>query len=99
MGTVFRPQECVWLILLTLRLQDAGYSTRQIADAEAARKTMSIMGLPSLQTFKLMVRENLVNNCLVMSEAIRVADDVFGPDVASFQGKMTHRTPKRSGGD
>ncbi len=54
---------------------------------------MSMMGLPSPATLKLMVCDNLINNCLVTLEAIKVADNVFGPDVASLQGKMAWWTP------
>ncbi len=67
----------------------------QVAAAKAAQHTMSMMGSPRLQTFKLMVWANLVNNCLVTLKSIRVADNVFGPDVASLQGKMVHQMPDR----
>ncbi len=51
------------------------------------------MGSPSPATLKLMKQDNLVNNCLVMLEAVKVVDSVFGPDVASLQGKMAQRMP------
>ncbi len=77
----------------TVSLAAEGYSPRQIASAKAAQKAMSMLGSPSSATLKLMVRDNLVNNCPVTLDAIRVADHVFEPDVASLQGKMTRRTP------
>lgn len=70
-----------------------GYSPRQVASAKAARRAMSMMGSPSAATFRLMIRDNLVNNCPVTLNAVKVATDVFGPDVATLQGKTTRRTP------
>ncbi len=54
-----------------------GYLPWQVAAAKAAQHTMSMMSSPRLQTFKLMVWANLVNNCLVTLKSIRVADNVF----------------------
>ena len=72
-----------------------GYTPRQIMEAKQARKMMSMMGSPSSATLQRMVRDNLVNNCPVSVTSIKIADDVFGPDVASLQGKMTRKRPTR----
>ncbi len=53
-----------------------------------------MMGAPSLATLKLIVRDNLINNCPVTLDAIRVADNVFGPDLPSLQGKMARQCPE-----
>ncbi len=41
-----------------------------------------------------MARDNLINNCPVMLESIKVDNGVFGPDVASLQGKMVWHFPE-----
>ena len=71
-----------------------GYAPRQIASAKLARKAMNMMGSLSTDVFKYMVRTNLVNNCPVTVDSIKIADDVFGPDAASLQGKMTRNRPQ-----
>ncbi len=40
-----------------------------------------------------MICDNLVNNCLVTLESIQVVENVFGPDIASLQGKMVQCKP------
>ncbi len=72
-----------------------GYTPCQIASAKAACPAMSMMESPSTNTFCYMICNNLVNNCPVTLESIWVADNVFGPDVASLQGKMVRRKPDK----
>ncbi len=38
-----------------------------------------------------MVRDNLINNCPVALESIKVAYAIFGPDATSLQEKMVWR--------
>jgi len=87
------PSTGVCLVVTVDSLAE-GYSPRQIASAKNARKAMSMMGSPSAATFKLMVRDSLINNCPVTLDAIRVANNIFGPDAASLQGKMARRPPE-----
>ncbi len=46
--------------------------------------------------FKFMVRDNLINNCPVTLESIKVANDVFGLDVVSIQMEMVWHTPEHA---
>mmetsp|Transcript_9738 Transcript_9738/g.19457 ORF Transcript_9738/g.19457 Transcript_9738/m.19457 type:complete len:385 (+) Transcript_9738:661-1815(+) len=71
------------------------YAPRQVVAAKSARHAMSMMGSPSSDTFKLMMRNNLVKNCPLTLESIKIADNVFGPDVAPLQGKMAQQKPDR----
>lgn len=47
-----------------------GYSPWQVAHAKAAWKAMSMMGSLSSATLKLMMHDNLINNCPVILKAM-----------------------------
>ncbi len=76
-------------LLDTVTNNSKGYSPCQVVEAKAARNTMNMMRLPSFDTFFHMVRDNLINNCPVHLDSIKIADNDFGLDIASLQGKMT----------
>jgi hypothetical protein len=52
-----------------------------------------MIGSPSKGDFKSMVRGNMINKCPVTTNAITNAWAIFGPNLASLQGKTVRRTP------
>ena len=94
-----RVQKTGVCLVDTVDIRAEGYTPRQVAAGRVARKAISMMGSPSVSTMKVMVRDNLINNCPVTVESLNIADDIFGPDVASIQGKMARRRPAHVGLD
>ena len=41
-----------------------------------------------------MLRSNNIKDCPVISEDVRIAEDIFGPDVATLKGKSKRRKPE-----
>jgi hypothetical protein len=52
-----------------------------------------MIGNPSKGDFKGMVSGSLINNCPITTIDITNVHKIFGPDLASIQGKTVQRTP------
>ena len=59
-----------------------------------ARRLYQIIGTLSLKDYKAIVQGNLIKNCLVTLDDIKVAERIFGKDISSIKGKTTRHTPK-----
>ena len=59
------------------------YSDRQYRRAVRARELYTKIGCPSIQDFKLLVKNCLINNCPVTIEDIKICEDIFGRDYSS----------------
>ena len=70
-----------------------GYTLRQFERAKEARKLYHIVGTPTMDNFKSLLRMNIIKNCPVTVEDINIAEKIFGPDVSSLKGKSTRRKP------
>ena len=71
-----------------------GYTLRQFERAKQARKLYHIVGTPTIENFKSLIRMNIIKNCPVTVEDINIAEKIFGPDISSLKGKSTRRKPK-----
>jgi hypothetical protein len=60
-----------------------GYSQRQFEDAKQARKLYHVLGCPTVENFKAIIRQNLVKNCPVTVDDIANAEKIFGPDIGT----------------
>jgi hypothetical protein len=58
------------------------------------RITIIIVGTPTMENFKSLLRMNVIKNCPVTVEDINIAEKIFGPDVSSLKGKSPRRKPK-----
>jgi hypothetical protein len=72
---------------------DKGYTMRETLRAKEARRAMGMIGCPSEQDFKGMVRANMICNCPINANDITNARNIWGPDLASIRGKTVQRTP------
>ena len=70
------------------------FSDRAYKKALEARKLYHIVGSPSVNNFKAIIKGNLIKNCPVTVKDIKVAEKIFGKDISSIKGKTIKRTPK-----
>ena len=79
----------------TVRDNYQGYTKHQVKNATRARRLMGIVGTPSPRDFQGMVRHNFLKDCPVTPEDITIANDLFGPDLATIRGKTVRHSPER----
>jgi hypothetical protein len=52
-----------------------------------------ILGCPTVENFKAILRQNIIKNCPVTIEDVAIAEKIFGPDIGSLKGKSTRSKP------
>ena len=82
------------LLVTTLSENRKGYTDREYDRAKTARKLYHIVGMPTVENFKALLRMNAIHNCPVMVEDVKIAEHIFRPDMLSLKGKSTRRKPK-----
>ena len=78
----------------TVSENKARYTPREFDQAKRARMLYHSLGAPAIDKFKKMIQFNMIKNCPVTLDDIKIAEAVFGPDVATLKGKTTRKTPK-----
>ena len=64
-----------------------GYTHRQVKYAKRAREGLELVGFPSLCDYEAMVCLPMIKNCPLTIADIKIAQDVYGPDIPSLKGK------------
>jgi hypothetical protein len=77
----------------TVRSNYERRTKRDVLQAKEAQRVQAMIRNPSKGDFKGMVSRNLIKNCPVTTTDITNAHKIFGPDLASIQGKTVQRTP------
>jgi hypothetical protein len=74
-----------------------GYTQRQFEQAKRARELYHIVGMPTIETFKMLIKMNANRNCPVKAEDVNIAEKIFGAHMSSLKGKSTRQksTPVR----
>ena len=70
------------------------YTKRQMERAKVARKLYHIVGSPTLEAFKAMLKSNIIKNCPVTAADVDIAEKIYGPVISNLKGKTTRQTPK-----
>lgn len=78
-------------VVTTTKKTREGFTKRQVEEAAQARKAYRMLGCPSLENFKNMIRMNALKNCPITVEAINNAETIFGRDIGTLKGKTTRR--------
>ena len=68
------------------------FSKRQIDQANAARKLYHAIGNPSTRDFRSMLRSNMIRNCPITEEDVKIAEKIYGKDISTLKGKSTRTT-------
>jgi len=65
------------------------FTKRKYDDAVKARKLYHIVGCPSVENFKAIIRQNILTNCPVTVADVDAAKKIFGPNIGTLKGKST----------
>ena len=71
-----------------------GFTQRQIERGKQALALYQIIGRPAERRYYTILAENHIMNCPITVEDARRAFHIYGPDVATLQGKMVRRSPQ-----
>jgi hypothetical protein len=78
-------------LINTVKENRVGYTQRQFEQAKKARELYHIVGTPTIETFKTLLKMNAIRNCPVTTEDVNIAKKIFRPNMLSLKGKSTHR--------
>ena len=78
----------------TVKENRAGYTQGQFNRAVRARELYHLLGAPTLENYKGFIKMNGVHNCPVRLQDIKIAENIFGPDMATLKGRSTRPRPK-----
>ncbi|KAG7373108.1 hypothetical protein IV203_033832 [Nitzschia inconspicua] len=87
---LFGSHHDMWSFVTTVKDRAAVYTKRQLEEAQRARRMQNIIMHPSDQQLSDVAIHHL-RGCPVTKHSIRVASDVFGPNLGSLKGKTVHR--------
>ncbi|GAX20129.1 hypothetical protein FisN_17Lu131 [Fistulifera solaris] len=69
------------------------FTTRQVQQADEARRLYRIVGRPGMRAFEAWLRKNRVHNCPVTVDDARRAIAIYGPDIPHLKGTTTAGPP------
>jgi hypothetical protein len=81
------------VLVTTVEENKARYTNADYLRAVQARELQIKVGRPSPKQFIQIVAKNQLRNCPITRADIMAAEDIFGPDVGSLQGKTTRKRP------
>ena len=70
-----------------------GYTRREVLRAKRCRKLLHDLSAPSYADINKMIRMNLIKNCPVGCADVKLAQEIFGKDVAVLKGKSVRPKP------
>ena len=80
-------------LVSTVAENRVGYTQRQFENAKRARGFYHKLGCPPMETFKQVIRGNIVGDNPVTIEDANIAERIFGPDVGVLKGRSTRPKP------
>jgi hypothetical protein len=84
-------------LINTVKENRVGYTQRQFEQAKRAKELFHIVGTPTIELFKTLIKMSGIKNCPMTAEDLNNAEKIFGADMLSLRGKLTRRksTPVR----
>jgi hypothetical protein len=76
-------------LINTVKEIRVGYTQRQFEQAKRAQELYHIVGTPTIESFKALIKMNAIKNCPVTTEDVNNAKKIFGTDMSSLRGKLT----------
>ena len=59
------------------------YTNQQVQRANLARQIYHAIGTPLVNDFKMIVTSNMIRNLSINMDDIKIAENIFGPDVGA----------------
>jgi hypothetical protein len=81
------------MLLNTVSENESQFSTRELQGARQAMDLYGMIGYPSINDFRHMVKYKLLDNCTITEQDVINANTIYGPDIASLIGKTTQTKP------
>jgi Zinc knuckle len=69
----------------------AKFTTRQVNDADLAKRVYALVGRPSHATFLKMIRENMIDGCPITVDDANRTVKIYRPDRSALRGKTVRR--------
>jgi hypothetical protein len=82
-----------FIFVNTFSENKAGFTKRQIKEAEVTRSLYSKLNYPSWKDFKWIIRSNQIKDCPVTVNHVNTALKIWGKNIAALKGKTTWMTP------
>eukprot|EP00978_Attheya_sp_CCMP212_P029918 scaffold108169_cov53-Attheya_sp.AAC.1 len=79
------------IFVTTLKENKKFHTARQFERAKRARDCYHAMGTPSILDLLAILRMNIVKDNPITIKDIKLAEKIFGPDIATLKGKTTRR--------
>ena len=70
------------------------YTEQQVRRAKKAKEFYLAMGSATVKDLLALMRMNLVKDCEITLDDVKLMEKIFGPDVSGIKGKTTRKTPK-----
>ena len=84
-------QECH--VIESVRENLRGFSDREVNQARRARALYYMCGAPTVENFKHLLQANMIQDCPVTVDDVKIAEKIFGPDIGALKGRTTRKTP------
>ena len=78
----------------SVKKQLEGFTKREVERADQARKFYHMVGAPTLENLKMVIRQNLFKNCPVTTQDVNLAEKIFGSDISTLKGRSTRPRPE-----
>jgi hypothetical protein len=91
--TLFDPRDSEFTYVNTVSQNKAGFTKRQIKEAEVAQSLYSKLNYPSWKDFKWINRSNQIKDCPVTVNHVDTELKICGKNVAALKGKTTRMKP------
>ena len=81
-------------MVTTLKENKKLYNQHQFYQSKVARKLYHNVGYPTVENFKHLLRQNMIDKFSVTTEDVDIYERIFGTDMGEQKYKTTRQTPK-----
>ena len=90
----YDPQREEFSFVVTVDDNMKNYNKRQIQAADKAKTFYACLAFPSAPDYKWILQSNQVEECPVTAEDAKIAEKIWGPNIAALKGKTTRSKPE-----
>ena len=69
------------------------YTHKQCKRALKARQLLHSLGVPTIKNMKFIIQNNMIKDCPITEEDLKIACNIYGKDVLTLKGKSTRSRP------